>query len=194
MSDHPTAANPRIVTCDPVAGYAPQVGRYVAQLNEIRNDLKYELTGLTPAALDWHPNEQTESIGTLLLHLAAVEWSWMHEDIFGTPDTEYQGNWAEAMPIRRRAPQVSGRSLEHYLEHLDAIREETLRLLQGFTDADLARLVGEAEPAPGVEARSYLYTIDWIIWHVLEHEALHVGQIELLRRLGPAGVSPAGSA
>jgi uncharacterized damage-inducible protein DinB len=31
-----------------------------------------------------------------------------------------------------------------------------------------------------------LYTIDWIIWHVLEHEALHVGQIELLRRLGPA--------
>ena len=75
--------------------------------------------------------------------------------------------------------------MAQYLAQLDATRAETLRILQGFTDADLARLVGEAEPPPGVERRSELYTVDWIIWHVIEHEATHVGQIELLRRLGP---------
>ena len=183
MADHPTAANPRITTCDPVAGFPPQIGRYVAQLTEVRTDLKHELNGLTQAQLDWHPDEQTESIGTLLLHLAAVEWSWMHQDIFGATDEEYAGSWEEAMPIRSALPQVSGRSVESYLQHLDAIREQTLTVLRGFTDDDLPRLVGEAEPRPDWEPRSELFTIDWIIWHVIEHEATHVGQVELLRRL-----------
>ncbi len=182
MSDQPTAANPRMVTCDPVAGYAPQIGRYVAQLVEVRNDLYEQLAGLTVAQLDWHPDAQTESIGTLLLHLDGVEWSWMHQDIFGAPDEAYPGSWDEAMPIRADVPQVCGRPLERYLDQLGATRAETLRLLADFTDADLARLVGEAPPPPGREPRSTLYTIDWIIWHIIGHEAAHGGQVELLKR------------
>ena len=182
----PTAANPRIVTCDPVEGFTPQIGRYVAQMNEVRADLKEQLDGLSIGQLDWHPDERTESIGTSLLHINAVEWSWIHEDILGRPDTEYPGVWEEAMPIRVGVPQVTGRPLEWYLAKLDATRERTLEVLRGFTDADLPRLVGEAEPPPGLEKRSYLYTIDWIIWHLIQHESAHLGQIELLRRLGPA--------
>jgi uncharacterized damage-inducible protein DinB len=181
----PTHTNPRIVTCNPVEGYSPQVGRYVAQLNEVRDDLKSQLEGLTVEQIDWYPDEKTESIGTQLLHLDAIEWSWINEDIFGRPDTEYPGSWEEAMPIRVGVPQVTGRPLEWYMSKLDATRERTLEVLKGFTDEDLARLVGEAEPSPGVEKGSYLYTIDWIIWHILQHEASHLGQVELLRRLGP---------
>lgn len=186
MADQPTAANPRITTCDPMPGYTPQIGRYVAQLTEVRRDLKEQLAGLSLAQLDWHPDAHTESIGTLLLHIEAVEWSWMHQDIFGVADADFPGSWDEAMPIRVGAEQVSGRPLAEYLERLDLTRELTLEILRRFTDADLPRLVGEAEPPPGREPRSELYTIDWIIWHVIEHEATHVGQIELLRRLGPA--------
>lgn len=182
--DKPTAANPKITTCDPVEGYTPQIGRYVAQLTEVRNDLKREVQGLSIEQLDWHPDEETESIGTQLLHLDSVEWSWMHQDIFDASDEEYTGVWEEAMPIRVGVPQVTGRPVEHYLQKLDATREETLRILKGFTDADLSRLVGEGEPRPGEERRSRLFTIDWIIWHVLQHEAAHLGQVELLRRLG----------
>jgi uncharacterized damage-inducible protein DinB len=185
MTDHPTAAHPRRVTCDPVPGYSPQIGRYVAQLTEVRADLLHELDGLTPAQLDWHPDERNESIGTLLLHLDAVEWSWIHQDIFGATDDAYPGEWAEAMPIRMGVPQVQGRPLTAILDQLAATRARTLAILRGFSDADLARLVGEAEPPPGREPRSTLYTIDWIIWHIIEHEATHVGQVELLRRLAP---------
>ena len=185
MTNQFTAANPRVVTCDPVEGYSPQVGRYVAQLAEVRADLLHELEGLTAEQIDWHPDEQTESIGTLLLHLDAVEWSWIHQDIFGAKDDAYPGSWDEAMPIRVGVPQVQGRPLEAYLEQLAATRARTLEVLRGFTDADLARLVGEGEPPRGMEPRSVLYTIDWIIWHIIEHEAMHVGQVELLRRLGP---------
>lgn len=180
-----TTANPEITTCNPVEGYTPQIGRYVAQLTEVRRHLKREVEGLTTEQLDWHPDDATESIGTQMLHLDSVEWSWMHEDIFGAPSDDYPGVWTEAMPIRCGVPQVEGRPLQWYLEKLDSTREETLRLLRGFTDEDLSRLVGEAETEPGVEKRSRLYTIDWIIWHILQHEAAHVGQIELLRRLAP---------
>ena len=183
MTNQFTAANPRIVTCDPVAGYSPQVGRYVAQLNEVRADLLHELNGLSVEQIDWHPDEQTESIGTLLLHLDAVEWSWIHQDIFGATDDAYPGSWDEAMPIRVGVPQVQGRPLEAYLEQPATGRARTLEVLRGFTDADLARRVGEGEPPRGMEPRSVLYTIDWIIWHIIEHEAMHVGQVGLLRRL-----------
>ncbi|MBF6613564.1 MAG: DUF664 domain-containing protein [Chloroflexi bacterium] len=182
---NPTAANPAITTCDPAEGYPPQLGRYVAQMSEVRSDLKREVAGLSIEQLDWHPDEQTESIGTLLLHLDAVEWSWIHEDVLGRASEEYTGNWSEAMPIRLSVPQVTGRSLTWYFEKLDATRERTLAILRGFSDADLSRFVGEGEPRPGEEKRSRLYTIDWVIWHIIEHEATHVGQIELLRRLGP---------
>ncbi|MDQ2806744.1 MAG: DinB family protein [Chloroflexota bacterium] len=182
MTDQPTAAQPRLVTCDPVAGYAPQIGRYVAQLAEVRDHLHEQVVAFTVAQLDWHPDAQTESVGTLLLHLDAVEWSWMHQDIFGAADDAYPGSWDEALPIRAAVPQVSGRPLARYLDQLAATRAETLRLLASFTDADLPRLVGEAPPPPGRAARSELYTIDWIIWHVIEHEATHVGQVELLKR------------
>jgi uncharacterized damage-inducible protein DinB len=181
----PTAANPKITTCDPVEGYSPQVGRYVAQLTEVRDDLKQEVASLSIAQLDWHPDEQTESIGTLLLHCDAIEWSWLHEDVLGERSDDYTGDWSEALPIRRGVAQVTGRPIEHYLQKLDATRAHTLEILRGFTDADLSRLVGEAAPSPGEEKRSRLYTIDWVIWHIIEHEATHVGQIELLRRLAP---------
>jgi uncharacterized damage-inducible protein DinB len=185
MDHQPTTAHPRIVTCDPVPGYSPHIGRYVAQMTEVREDLLHELDGLAVAQLDWHPDDQTESIGTLLLHLDAVEWTWIHEDIFGAKDDAYPGNWAEAMPIRMGVLQVQGRPLAAYRDQLAATRARTLEILRGFTDADLARQVGEAEPPPGKEPRSTLYTIDWIIWHIIEHEATHIGQVELLRRLAP---------
>ena len=181
----PTAANPKVTTCDPVEGFTPQIGRYVAQLTEVRDDLKREVAGLSIEQLDWHPDERTESIGTLMLHCDAVEWSWMHEDVLGRGSDEYTGVWSEAMPIRVGASQVTGRPVEFYFQKLDATRERTLEILRGFTDADLARLVGEAEPPPGEEKRSRLFTIDWVIWHIIEHEATHVGQVELLRRLAP---------
>lgn len=182
---NPTTANPEITTCDPVLGYSPRIGRYVAQMAESRADLKRQVGNLAPEQLSWHPSDTIESIGTLLLHIDAVEWSWMHEDILGRPSDEYPGNWSEAMPIRVGVPQVTGKTSEWYFDKLDATHELTLAILRGFTDADLSRLVGESEPPPGQEKRSRLYTIDWIIWHLIQHEAEHIGQVELLRRLLP---------
>jgi uncharacterized damage-inducible protein DinB len=180
----PTAANPAVTTCGPIEGFTPGIGRYVAQLAETRAELLSQLDGLTPEQLAWHPNDDTESIGTQLLHVAAIEWSWIYQDIFGRPDEAYDG-WEEAFPLRIGHPQVSGKPLTYFTDRLERVRGEVLATLREMTDDDLPRLVGEAEPSEGEEPRARLYSIDWILFHLVHHEAHHAGQVELLRRLLP---------
>ena len=133
MDAEPTV--PKTVTCGPVAGYAPGIGRYVAQLTETRAELLRHVESLTPEQLSWHPDDATESIGTQLLHVAAVEWSWVFEEIFRRSPDDYDG-WEEAFPIRVGLPQVSGQPLSYYTDGLDRVRTEVLAALKTLTDAD----------------------------------------------------------
>lgn len=174
-----------ITRCDPVPGFSPGIGRYVAQLTETRRGLLSQIADLTPDRLSWHPNDQTESIGTQLLHVAAVEWSWVFEEIGRRSGAEYDG-WEEAMPLRQGLPQVSGQPLSYYTERLDRVRRDVLDALRELTDEDLPRLVPDASPPPGAEPGSHLFSIDWILFHLVHHEAHHAGQVELLARLQPS--------
>lgn len=186
----PRSANPppKIVSCDPIPGFSPQIGRYVAQLTETRQELLRSTADLPPQQLSWHPDEQTESIGTQLLHVAAIEWSWIFEEIFQRPDTEYDG-WEEALPLRLGLPQVRNKPLAYFTDRLDRVRRDVLDALKGLTDGDLARLV--ASPVPdGSPPPNEVFTIDWILFHLVHHEAHHAGQVELLARLlSPTGIA-----
>lgn len=183
----PTAADPRITTLAPPPGFAPGVGRWAAQLAETRRNLLAPVAGLSPAQLAWHPDPETESIGIQLLHVAAVEWSWVFEEILGRHGDDYDG-WEEAIPIRLGLPQVGGRPLASFTERLDRVRGEVLEALRGLTDDDLGRLVAGV-PDDGKEPGARLYAIDWILFHLVEHEAHHAGQVELLARLLPAAAT-----
>lgn len=165
------------VTCAPAAGYAPGIGRYVAQLAETRAELLRQVAGLTPSQLSWHPDDATESIGTQLLHVAAVEWSWVFEEIFRRSADDHDG-WDEAFPIRFGLPQVSGQPLAYYTDRLDRVRREVLTALTELTEDDLPRLV------PGSDSPDR-FSIDWILFHLVHHEAHHACQVELLVRLLP---------
>ena len=183
-NSRPTAANPAITTCGPIDGYTPGIGRYVAQLTETRGELLAPVVGLTPEQLAWHPIDDAESIGTQLLHVAAIEWSWFFQDIFGRPDADYDG-WEEAFPLRVGIPQVTGKPLAYFTDRLERVRSEVLVAMRDLTDDDLLRLVGEGEPDEDEEPRARLYSIDWVLFHLVQHEAHHAGQVELLRRLLP---------
>ncbi len=184
MTEYPsTAPSWRVVSCDPVPGFSPSVGRYVAQLSETRQELLRYTPNLSPEQLSWHPDDQTESIGTQLLHVAAIEWSWVFEEIFQRSSDEYDG-WEEALPLRVGLPQVEGKSLPYFVDRLDRVRDEILAALGGLTDDDLSRTVASPQE-PGAESPSEVYTIDWVLFHLVHHEAHHAGQIELLVRLLP---------
>ena len=158
-----------------------RLGVWVHVLEDVRRRTKRDIEGLTAEQLAWHPNPKVESIGTLLLHIAAIEFSYIQEDILRRPMGE---EWKIAFPIRFDMPQVSGEPLEYFVGKLDEVRAQTLEVLGGLSDADLGRMIEPLEPgdpeAPPVE-----YSIEWILYHVAEHEGHHKGQIALLKRLLP---------
>ena len=101
----------------------PEVGRWLAALEDGRRDTLRELETVRPEMLDWRPDAPLNSIGTLLYHVALVEASWLLEDIFegdAGPDwlpallpfedrdgsgPAHPGRWRDV----GRAPRTSGR-------------------------------------------------------------------------------------
>ncbi len=165
-----------MIGLDSDSGFTPRLGVFRAQLEDVRRGTLRYVAGLDQSQLVWSPQANIESIGTLLLHIAAVERSWIGEDIARRPMGE---EWAIAFPIRFGIEQIQGQPLEYFLARLASTRDETRAVLSSLTDEDLSRDVAPLDPGDSTET----YTIEWILHHCVEHEAHHRGQIALLKRL-----------
>lgn len=172
---------PELYNVTPLPDFPPGIGRYLAMLDDVSTRVRKYVDGLTIDQIDWYPNSRCESIGTILFHIAAVERSWIGEDIFRKPMSEDE--WKEAFALRIDIPQVNGKELQFYLDVLQRTREETKESLKALTDADLSREVTPLDAEDGNSDKRF--TIEWILYHIVEHEAHHKGQIALMKRLLP---------
>ncbi|MBD3234918.1 MAG: DUF664 domain-containing protein [candidate division Zixibacteria bacterium] len=164
----------------PDDGFSPRIRKYFSLMEDVRRRTIEYVQSLNAEQLSWYPNTKIESIGTLLLHIAAVEISYIQEDIMKRPMGE---EWKIAFPIRFNIPQITGKELSYFTDKLDGIRAESRRILWGYSDSDLDMTITPLEPAPGNEDVSY--SLEWILYHLIEHEAHHRGQIALMKRLLP---------
>lgn len=149
-----------------------QLNLLLGQLIETRKRLLELLQKLPENILDFTPHERkVETIGTLLLHIADVEWSWIFEDIDGQEMDFETAKYAFPLRPEVNIPQLTGKDLSYYTNILQNVRQEVFEYMNRFTDADLQKKIGEN------------YSIEWILYHINHHEAQHYGQIQLLRRL-----------
>lgn len=123
-----------------------------------------------PASAIWHrPNEASNSIGNLVLHLAGNVREWIVSGIGGAPVTRDRASEF----ARRDGPGVEDLVLE--LE--SAVRE---------ADAVLAML-GEADLGRACTIQGRETTVLAAVYHVVEHFAMHTGQIILLAKVHVPG-------
>jgi len=164
-------------------GYEPEIGRLIWMLEDTRRRTKETLEGLSRDALDWTPDATANSIGALLYHLAAIEADWLYVEVLET----------EAFPpvlvalfpedVRDEAGRLvtaRGMSLEDSLDRLDSVRGH---LLAGFREMSLAEFRRVRE------LPDYDVTPEWVLHHLMQHEAEHRGQIGLLRDLADAATA-----
>jgi len=120
---------------------------------------------LAEADLWWRPNEASNSVGNLMLHLAGNIRQWIVSGVGGAPDR------------RDRAAEFARR------EPLD--RETLLTLLsEAILEADA--VIARADPAAldrRVAVQGREVTGQEAIYHVVEHLALHAGQIIYIAKL-----------
>ncbi len=76
--------------------------------------------------------------------------------------------------MREEIPQIKGKKLKFYLDKLDHVRQQVKERLTRIDDTELDLLVDIGHAAVSIE---------WILFHLIEHEAMHIGQISVLQRL-----------
>jgi hypothetical protein len=161
----------------------PEVGRWLSALEDCRRDTLKELDTVTPAMLDWLPEAPLNTMGTLLYHIALVEASWLLDDIFSG---ERGPDWlATVLPFEDRYGsgrliQVAGEPIATHLTRLTTVRGYLLERLRTMSNEDFhaVRHLERYDAAP-----------DWILHHLLQHEAEHRSHIAWLRDTYALGAS-----
>lgn len=161
---------------DAPAGYEPSLARWLWALEDTRQRTKRGLEGLTDEMVDWIPPEGGNSIGALLYHIVAIEMSWLYEEILEVQEYPKELEPLLIYEVREENGQltpIQGESLEAHLSRLDAGRALLLEGLKGMTGEDFQRLR---------RLEDYEVTPEWVLHHLMQHEAEHRGQILEIRR------------
>jgi uncharacterized damage-inducible protein DinB len=173
----------------PRPGYTPQIGTFISQLTWMRSAVVGPVRGLNVAQLDWLFDKDANSIGALLLHLAATETYYGMHTFDGVPwggwSADIKKKWDPAMDLgdAGRAT-IKGRDLAFYL---DALKESRAKNLAEFAKRDDAWFMAVDEKWPWGPTNNFC---KW--FHVCEHESHHAGQIDLLIKRTPGYKAPAG--
>jgi uncharacterized damage-inducible protein DinB len=162
----------------PRTGYSPQVGTLVSMLDWMRAVVLSSVRGLTVAELDYVHDAKANSIGAMLLHLAAVERFYQLDTFEGRKwsdrDEPTKKQWDTPLELGAEARQkIKGKPLEYYLNTLQTVRATSLRELQQLDDAWLMAVDTTWSWGP---------TNNYCKWfHVCEHESNHNGQIKWIK-------------
>jgi uncharacterized damage-inducible protein DinB len=172
----------------PRAGYSLQIGVFVSELTWLRefNGVLTATKGLAQADLDVLFDQNANTIGALMLHLAATETYYQMNTFDGMkwdswPDTVKQ-KWDPAMDLGDAGRKtIKGHDRDYYVNILHEVRAKTLA---EFAKRDDAWLLAADKTWPWGPTNNLC---KW--FHVCEHEAHHTGQIALLRKRLP-GAKP----
>ena len=132
---------------------------------QVREDLIKTIEKFSEEELAHVPVEGGWAVGQIMLHIADCEDNWLH----GVVRREFEP-WIfypfEEFPTKAAI-----------LEKLKAARERTTPFLMAMDESNL----GDEYAIPD----GTKFTLKWIIWHVLEHEIHHRGELSLI--LGAMG-------
>ena len=181
MADDDPRPADEINIIGPREGYSTQIGIFVSMLDWMRQSVIRSVNGLTRADLDFLPDPEANTIGALLLHLAATDVIYQDLTFYGLKDFSdaNKEKWSVPMGLGDEGrKQIKGHDLEYYLSALKEVREKTLAEFKKRDDKRLA----EVDPSffGGKPTNNYC---KW--FHVCEHEANHRGQITVIRKRLP---------
>jgi len=161
----------------PLGGADPEIGRWLAAYEDPRQRTLHQLEKADPSRVDDQTPDQA-SLGAILYHLAAIEASWLYEEVL-------EGAWPDdfdnLFPYEVRADgvhltPVSGESMAQHLARLDSIHWALIEAYRTMRLAEFRRPRSLPE---------YDVTPEYVLHHLMQHEAEHRSQIvRVIERLG----------
>lgn len=158
-------------------GYTEKIGELVAMMEMTRDFTLFETSDLTEEELDKTDDKGSNSIGALLMHIAAIEY--VHQVMtFEQRDLneEEMEEWGAALELGEKGREkYYGQPLDYYTDVLADVRKNTLKQFKKKKDSWLYE---EGEWDNGMKYNNY-----YLWFHVFEDEISHRGQIRMMRRL-----------
>ena len=167
----------------PKKGYDPQVGTLLSTMNMMRAWVISSVKDLTVAELDYQIDEESNSIGAMLLHLAATEKYYQLHTFdgleWGTWSDEIKAEWDAASGLGEAArEQIVGNDVNFYLNKLEEVRAVTKKEFAKRGDSWLMEVDEDWYWGP---------TNNYCKWfHVCEHESNHRGQMKFITKRLPS--------
>jgi uncharacterized damage-inducible protein DinB len=181
-----TIADERPNVVGPREGFSPQVGTLLSMMTWMRTAILRPVKDMTIEQLDYLHDENSNSIGSMLLHLAATERFYQ----IHTFENKKWGDWSEqdkkrfdvAMHLGDEGRKtIKGNNLDYYLSALKEVRENTIKEFKKRDDQWLLSVD---------EGWFWGPTNNYCKWfHVCEHESNHNGQIKYIKSRLP-GAKP----
>ncbi len=162
----------------PKEGFSPQIGTLVSMMNWMRKTILWPVRGLKIKDLDHLHDENANSIGAILLHLAATERFYQLNSFEGLTWGDWPEvddlEWSVASGLGDEArKKIKGNNIDFYIDKLTTVREKTLEEFAKRDDEWLLKV----DP-------DWLWndpTNNYCKWfHVCEHESNHNGQVKFL--------------
>lgn len=159
-----------------VEGYTPHIGRLVSMMNYARDVTYFSVKDLTTYQLDHLVFEDGNTIGALLMHIAAVDYCY-HILTFEKrePTSEEIDFWNPALELGESGrAKIKGNDIKYYLDLLNETRAKTLERFRSVDDDWLHEEMPFWKNEPSNR---------YFMWfHVFEDEINHRGQINLLKK------------
>ncbi len=167
----------------PQKGYSPQIGTLLSTMTMMRKWVINTVKDLTKEQLDFQIDDKSNSIGAMLLHLAATERYYQ----LNTFDEMEWGTWSEEIKKEWDAPSglgekgrklINGNNIDYYLSKLEEVRAVTKKEFAKRDD----NWIMKSEPFFANKP-----TNNYCKWfHVCEHESNHRGQMKFIIKRLPA--------
>jgi uncharacterized damage-inducible protein DinB len=171
----------------PAAGFrSAEVAVKVAEIAAVHALLAEATEGLTPAQLERQPAPGRNTIGMLLAHVAVAETHLGQVGLLGERDGHVHDVLGitledEGMPLAPGAgppAALAGRERAFFLDLLARAHAHTRAACAGLEDAILG---DDVVRPPRPDGTQRVFDRRYILFHMVEHAALHLGQIRALR-------------
>lgn len=168
--------NDQLYLITDLPGFTPQISRLLSMMNYARHTTLTAVKELTTEQLDFLLDEQSNSIGGLLLHFAAVEYAYQVDTFEERELNEVElSEWGPALELGEKGrASIKGNELSYYVEQLNEMRNRTIDLFKAVDDEWLYKEEPFWYDKP---ANNYF---KW--FHVFEDEINHRGQIRMIRK------------
>lgn len=161
----------------PKNSFSPHIGTLVSMMTWMRTTIVEPLKNMTVSQLDYVHDAKANTIGSLLLHLAALEKYYQLNTFegkkWGSWDNSIKKKWDIPINLGEKARKtIKGNNLDYYLNILKETREKTIEEFRKRDDNWLMTVDKEFSWGP---------TNNYCKWfHVCEHESNHNGQIKCI--------------